>query len=204
MPSDWLTDQRRRLAAARILDAAEGLFATADVEAVTMADIAAAAQCSRATLYRYYPSRDELLSDYIALVTARIVASVAAKTADLRPRREQVRMSVVHTLAAVREDPTLGPWFRLEAGLPARIAISHGAIAAALDGFLADGEGSPDTAATARWLARTIVGLITVPEPDEQAELAYIDRFVVPTLLGAFDRHDEAAPSESQRLTAPR
>ena len=89
-------------------------------------------------------------------------------------------MSVVFTLAAVREDPTLGPWFQLEAGLPARIAISHEAIAAALDGFTAD---SAESAVTARWLARTIVGLITVPEPDDDAELAYIDRFVVPHLL---------------------
>lgn len=183
MPESWLAQERRQLAAARILAAAEELFATSGVEAVTMADVAAAADCSRATLYRYYPSRDELISDYIALVTERIVTAVAAKVAALTPRREQVRMSVVFTLAAVRDDPTLGPWFQLEAGLPARIAISHEAITAALDGFTADSASSAESAATARWLARTIIGLITVPEPDADAELAYIDRFVVPLLF---------------------
>lgn len=39
----------------RILDAAEGLFATQDPAAVTMGDIARAAGVGRATLYRRYP-----------------------------------------------------------------------------------------------------------------------------------------------------
>ncbi|MFC7500779.1 helix-turn-helix domain-containing protein, partial [Nocardioides sp. GCM10030258] len=53
--SDWV--DRRAPAVERILDAAGGLFAERGVDVVAMSDIATAAGCSRATLYRYFPDR---------------------------------------------------------------------------------------------------------------------------------------------------
>ena len=50
---DWLADDRAQIAATRILDTAAELFAARGVGEVTMRDIADAAGCSRATLYRH-------------------------------------------------------------------------------------------------------------------------------------------------------
>jgi AcrR family transcriptional regulator len=62
---DWLAGQRTEAACDRILEAAAELFADRGVEAVAMFDIARAAGCSRATLYRYYPSREALHTAYV-------------------------------------------------------------------------------------------------------------------------------------------
>ena len=48
--NDWLGDRRTEVAADRILDAADALFAQQDAAAVGMHEIAKAAGCSRATL----------------------------------------------------------------------------------------------------------------------------------------------------------
>ena len=61
----WLSDQRGELAAEKILDAAEKLFAEHDPGSVGMNEIARAAGCSRATLYRYFESRDALYTAYV-------------------------------------------------------------------------------------------------------------------------------------------
>ncbi|NED59644.1 helix-turn-helix transcriptional regulator, partial [Streptomyces sp. SID10244] len=53
--TDWLAPERAELAAQHILDIAERMFVEKGVSAVTMREIASAAGCSRATLYRYYP-----------------------------------------------------------------------------------------------------------------------------------------------------
>ncbi len=61
MANDWLAERRTAVAADRILDAAEELFTRHDPSSVGMNEIAKAAGCSRATLYRYFdnhPFRD--------------------------------------------------------------------------------------------------------------------------------------------------
>ena len=49
---DWLAERRGEVAADRILDAAEQLYTQGDQASVGMNEIARAAGCSRATLYR--------------------------------------------------------------------------------------------------------------------------------------------------------
>jgi AcrR family transcriptional regulator len=63
--------------AAAILDAAAHQFAEAG-PAASMGDVAATAGVSRATLYRYFPSREELL----AALAAEAVADAGARLAD--------------------------------------------------------------------------------------------------------------------------
>ena len=62
---DWLGSRRAEVAADRILDAAGALFAEHDVAGVGMNDIARAAGCSRATLYRYFENREVLHTAYV-------------------------------------------------------------------------------------------------------------------------------------------
>jgi AcrR family transcriptional regulator len=63
--NDWLSERRTEVAADRILDAAEELFTRHDPGSVGMNEIAKAAGCSRATLYRYFENREALRTAYV-------------------------------------------------------------------------------------------------------------------------------------------
>ncbi len=58
MAGDWLGARRIEVAADRILDAAERLWTERDHASIGMNEIARAAGCSRATLYRYFENRE--------------------------------------------------------------------------------------------------------------------------------------------------
>lgn len=62
----WLGADRAEMAADHILDAAGELFSERGVTSVSMRDVAERAGCSRATLYRYFPGRDDLHLAYVA------------------------------------------------------------------------------------------------------------------------------------------
>ncbi|WP_068165288.1 TetR/AcrR family transcriptional regulator [Rhodococcus phenolicus] len=189
MPRNWNDDERTRAAEARLLEVAEHLFTERGVDKVTMADIAAAAGCSRATLYRYFPTRNDLSSAYIRTTTERILRDIMDETASVDAAADRTTRAVTAAIRAIRDDPALGPWFEPDAGLPAKTAVSHTAVAAALETFLArHTEAEPDRARladTARWLTRTIIGLVVMPEAGPEDEAAYIERFVTPVLLTA-------------------
>jgi AcrR family transcriptional regulator len=188
MGADWLDNERTLAAEARLLSVAEELFATRGVENVTMADIATAAQCSRATLYRYYPTRNDILTAYVCATTERIFADIITKTAGLSGATEQVSTAISMAINAIRTDPALGPWFEPDAGLPAKIAVSNTAITAALTRFMtrisSTGAPAERDVDLARWLTRTIIALIVMPEPSPESEAAHIGQFVTPVLLG--------------------
>ena len=65
MAGDWLASRRTEVAADRILDAAGELFAEKEAATVGMHEIASAAGCSRATLYRYFENREALYTAYV-------------------------------------------------------------------------------------------------------------------------------------------
>lgn len=161
----------------RILDAAAGLFARRGVNAVGMAEVAEAAGCSRATLYRYYADRHELHVAFVQREARRIGA--------LLPTDDVVE-AVLAAVREVRARPELVAWFgAADAGTAAELAQSdavvgmlrHEGADGAVDGAV-DGE-------TARWLVRVIVSLLIVPGRDEAEERALVERFVVPGVLGA-------------------
>ncbi len=62
MPS--LTERRHQQTRADIAEAAIGLFRDLGFDAVTMDDVAAAAGTSRRTVYRHFPSKDELVFEH--------------------------------------------------------------------------------------------------------------------------------------------
>ena len=82
---DWLAERRTEVAADRILDAADELFTRQDAATVGMNEIAKAAGCSRATLYRYFENRDALYTAYVHRETHRVFR------ADGRPDRRHRR-----------------------------------------------------------------------------------------------------------------
>ncbi|HEU5036809.1 MAG TPA: helix-turn-helix domain-containing protein [Nocardioides sp.] len=154
-----------------ILDAAAGLFAQHGVNAVGMGEVARAAGCSRATLYRYFADRHELHRAFVHREARRIGALVAEETSE-------VTDAVLAAVRHVRAAPALLAWFgAADAGTTAVLAQSSEVVEGL--GLTAVGD-----EAAARWLVRVIVSLLIVPGRDETEERALVERFVVPGLTG--------------------
>ena len=105
----WLSEDRTRVAAERILDAAGDLFAEQGIGAVAMGDVARAAGCSRATLYRYFADRHELHVAYVHREARRVGGLVAADASRVRDPQKRlvtavspaVRGNIQQTLARI-------------------------------------------------------------------------------------------------------
>jgi AcrR family transcriptional regulator len=161
----------------RILDAAADLFVEHGVHAVGMGEIARAAGCSRATLYRYFADRHDLHLAFVHREARRIGALVAAETAHLR-RSDRLTASVLAAVRHVRAAPAMLAWFGTsDAGTTARLAQSDEVV----EGLGLTAVGDPDAA---RWLVRVIVSLLMVPGRDDAEERAMVERYVVPALVG--------------------
>jgi AcrR family transcriptional regulator len=182
----WLEEPRRDLAAETILDAAAELFRSAGVAATGMAEVAAAAGCSRATLYRYFENRHALRSAFVHREARRIGALVAERTAEIADPEARVVEAVVAALRAVRADPTLAAWFsQRDAGIATELAHASDVIAALSASFRAGLGGGPQgDDPAARWLVRVILSFLTTPGEDEADERALLARFVAPALTG--------------------
>jgi AcrR family transcriptional regulator len=76
-----LRDAHRNLTRARILDAAIELLKRENLEALTLADIAAQASVTERTLYRHFSTRDELLKAVWPRLQARVGSSGFADSA---------------------------------------------------------------------------------------------------------------------------
>src|SRR3954463_15882792 len=111
MPGDWLAERRTEVAADRILDAAGELFAQQDAATVGMHEIASAAGCSRATLYRYFENRDALYTAYAHREAHRVFRELGDRIAVIADPRERLLEGVLAALSSVRESPSLAAWF---------------------------------------------------------------------------------------------
>ncbi|GAA4705731.1 helix-turn-helix domain-containing protein [Nocardioides conyzicola] len=149
--------------AEQILDAAAGLFAERGVNAVGMAEVARAAGCSRATLYRYFEDRHALHVAFVQREARRIGALLPT---------DDAAEAILGAVREVRARPELIAWFgAADAGTTAELAQSDAVV-----GGLGDEE-------TARWLVRVIVSLLIVPGRDDAEERALVERYVVPGVL---------------------
>jgi AcrR family transcriptional regulator len=163
--------------AERILDAAADLFVRKGVNAVRMGEIARAAGCSRATLYRYFEDRHALHLAFIRREARRIGVRVAVETAPLRDPGERLTAAITTALRLVRDVPALLAWFGdADAAITAELAQSDDVIEGL--GFRAVGD--PDAA---RWLVRVVISLLIVPGRDEADERQILERYVVPVIL---------------------
>jgi AcrR family transcriptional regulator len=172
----WLAGDRNRIAAERILDAAGELFAEHGIGAVAMGDVARAAGCSRATLYRYFADRHELHVSYVHREALRVGALVAADAARVKDPERRLAAAVLSALRHVRATPSLAAWFATgDAAATAELAQSSPVIEALGRTVV------PDPLA-ARWVVRVVVSLLTAPGRSAAEERAMVERFVVPVL----------------------
>lgn len=182
----WLSDQRGELAAEKILDAAENLFAEHDPASVGMNEIARAAGCSRATLYRYFESRDVLYTAYVHRWANRLYHELTERLAGIDDPAERLVTGMTESLALVRNNPALVSWFA-ETGPPigATMAAQSDVITVMVASFLS-ALGTKDTDAVqqrAQWVVRVVTSLLSFPGRDADDERAMLMQFVVPVVV---------------------
>ena len=185
----WPRHANGEAAVDKILDAAGTTFAEFGVANATMVDVAEAAGCSRATLYRYFPNQEALHLAFVHRATLRIAEQLAVQ------RRaggsDSLADRILGGIEAVRNDPLLAVWFEPE-NMAVPIAVSQNsellqAMSAGLIGQLDVTAGHRDEIERrGEWLLRVIVSLLAMPGASPEAERAMVDSFVVPVLTAAF------------------
>ena len=183
MPTDWLASRRTEVAADRILDAAEELYTQRDQASIGMNEIARAAGCSRATLYRYFESREALRTAYVHRETHRLSRAIAERIAGIEDPRERLIASMTAALRMVRESPALSSWFATTRPPIGGELAGHSEVITALAAALVNSLGPEDPAVVerrARWVVRVLTSLLMFPGHDEADERAMLEEFVVP------------------------
>ncbi len=186
MPGDWLGVRRSEVATDRILDAAERLWTERGEDSVGMNEIARAAGCSRATLYRYFESREALRTAYVHRETRRLSRAVADEIGGIENPRERLIASVGTTLRMVRQSPALASWFTVtRPPIGGELAGQSEVITALATAFLNSlgPEGRAVVERRARWVVRVLTSLLIFPGRDEADERAMIEEFVVPVVM---------------------
>ncbi len=186
MAGDWLAARRTEVAADRILDAAGELFAQKEAATVGMNEIASAAGCSRATLYRYFENREALYTAYVHRESYRLYREMTEQINALTDPRERLIEGMLASLRNVRESPALASWFATtQRPIGAEMAEESEVIKALTEAFVISlGPDDPELVAhRARWLVRVMTSLMLFPGHDEADERSMLDEFVVPIVL---------------------
>jgi AcrR family transcriptional regulator len=186
MPGDWLAARRTEVAADRILDAAGELFAQQEAATVGMHEIASAAGCSRATLYRYFENRDALYTAYVHRESYRLYREMTEQINSVVDPRERLIEGILASLRNVRESPALASWFATtQRPIGAELAEQSEVIKALTEAFVISlGPDDPESVAhRARWLVRVMTSLFLFPGHDDDDERAMLEEFVVPIVL---------------------
>lgn len=185
--NDWLSARRGEVAADRILDAAEDLFTRHDPASVGMNEIAKAAGCSRATLYRYFENREVLWTAYVNRETYRLHGAIEDRIGAVDDPRQRLIAGITTTLRLVRDNPALASWFAATRPPLGGEMAEHSEVISALAAAFVTSLGTDDPAAVerrGRWLVRVITSLLTFPGRDEADERAMLEEFVAPVVAG--------------------
>ena len=188
--NDWLASSRSEVAADRILDAAEELYTQRDQASIGMNEIARAAGCSRATLYRYFESREALRAAYVHREARRLGRAIMERIGGVADPRERLVASMTAALRMVRESPALSSWFAITRPPMGGEVARQSEVVTALVASFVNSLGPEDPAVVerrARWVVRVITSLLMFPGQDEAEERSMIEEFVVPivTPVGA-------------------
>jgi AcrR family transcriptional regulator len=186
MAGDWLAARRTEVAADRILDAANDLFARQEAATVGMNEIASAAGCSRATLYRYFENREALYTAYVHRESYRLYREMTEQIASVADPAQRLIEGTITSLRNVRESPALSSWFATtQRPIGGEIAEQSEVIRALTEAFVISlAPDDPEVVAhRARWLVRVMTSLLVFPGHDEADERAMLEEFVVPIVV---------------------
>lgn len=189
--NDWLSSRRSEAAVDRILDAAEELYTQRDSDSIGMNEIARAAGCSRATLYRYFENREALRTAYVHRETHRLGRAIKEEIGGIDEPRERLIASITATLRMVRSSPALASWFAVTRPPIAGELAEQSEVITALAAAFVSSLGPQEPAIVerrARWVVRVITSLLLFPGRDDNEERAMIEEFVVPIIAPASAR----------------
>ena len=149
-----------------------------------MHEIAEAAGCSRATLYRYFENRQALHTAYVHREAYEVHRRMVEHLAGIDDPRERLVAGFLASLDLVRNSPALQSWFAAgDAPIGAEIAEQSEVIKAMGSAFVVSLGSSDDPAAVerkARWLVRMLTSLLIFPGRDADDERAMVEEFLVP------------------------
>lgn len=187
------TDEARE----RLIDAAEGCLEKYGVNKTTVADVASAANVSRATVYRYFKDRDELVLAVLAREADEFLLKMKRKFTINGPLDDQLVNGIYFMLDGARSDPKLALLFAPEV-LGLTVSIRGGfdllferaswALRPVLEHATKSGQLRKGITVdeTVEWLLRIVLSLLTVRSDTLQTKpqvSAFVRRFVVPSLM---------------------
>ncbi|MEW2355550.1 helix-turn-helix domain-containing protein [Spirillospora sp. NPDC029432] len=182
----------------RILDAALELFATRGLRRTTMDDVARASGLGRATIYRRFPGKNELVSEVLTREARRFAAEVDRAVAGCATLEERLVEGFVATLRIGREERLVHRLLTLEPELLPHATERAGPLLAAARRHLAgrlraarrDGAAPAfDPEAVAEILVRLTHSLLLTPDGriplDEAGARAFALRYLAPMVGGS-------------------
>ena len=195
----------------RLIDAAESCFQRYGVVKTTVEDVAATAKVSRATVYRYFADRDELILGVLLRDAGRFLDRLTAEINREPEFARAVVNGVLFTVDAVRADENLALLFAPEAiGITTSIAGASEALFRLTTEFLRpffeaardSGQLRPDVDLdeAAEWTLRAVLSMLTVQGPAERSpaeQERFLSTFLVPGLVAT--PSTRLAPARSAR-----
>ncbi|MDQ1018232.1 TetR family transcriptional regulator [Streptomyces afghaniensis] len=111
-----------------VSDIAIGLFLEKGFDAVSVAEVAAAAEISKPTLFRYFPAKEDLVLHRIADhegEAARVVAQAAGEPVEALRRHFLEGLERCDPVTGLNDDPRVLAFHRLLYGTPSLVARAH-------------------------------------------------------------------------------
>lgn len=110
---------------ARLLDSAEACFARFGLTKTTMEDVAKWAGMSRATVYRYFKNRDELLMGVVEREARRTAEQIELELRSIHDPGEYIVEGILVALAEIPRRPALSMLFAADAvGVTSRLLLT--------------------------------------------------------------------------------
>lgn len=167
MEHEGLRARRRRLTEDRITEAAYRLFEAASFEAVSVEEIAAAAEVSPRTVYRYFPTKEDLV-----LANPGGVDAVRSALAQADPQESDVRYLARAMVAGLtaRSPEDAARMYRLIERTPALQArvlqVTWGSQPLLVEALMVRGRRTRGAERRARLLAQTVANLVRMAHLD--------------------------------------
>ncbi|UGT63635.1 TetR/AcrR family transcriptional regulator [Nocardia asteroides] len=199
-------------AAERILDAAVAETAAVGVERLRMEDVVRRSGLGRTTVYRRFPSRDELIRALVTRETQHFLAAVAAGMDQVDRPSDRVVEALLAAVSFAGEHPILRRLARTAPGSVVELAGNPGTefltTGAAFIARHLHGEGQGPPGREARWVAdvfaRLFLTYLALPpaDPDMGSE-AGLRAFARGVLTPMAERVTPASPAD-ERGSEPR
>ncbi len=173
--SDSFTTRTFNPTEERILIAALGLIGRQGVQRLGMAQIADAAGVARGTLYRYFPSREQVLAAAADYDEVRFRSGLDDVLSSVQAPEERIGAFVAYAFDFIRNHPAR-PLFESEPGFVLSYLLDHlpalrgeliGRLGDALDRVSAVKDGNLDREQLADVIVRLFVSSWIIPETDE-------------------------------------